>query len=810
MAKGREMETRITLKGIMDASVRRVCSETAANFQKLSKKVAGMEKAAALAAGAMTAAFAGLAVKLGKDCVEAAGAFEKQMSNVATLLDGDVKKRVAELGDEVLAVSNKTGASTDDLTDGLYNVISAFGDSADSIKIMETAAKAAVAGNATTTDSINLLSAVMKGYGDTSAEMAGKVADMAFQTVKLGQTTFPELAASMGKVIPVANAMGVNVEELFGYMATFTGVTGSAPEVVTQLKGVLAGFMKPGKEMADRMRKLGFASGDAMIKSRGLQGSLELLRKSCKSQAEFTTLFGSQEALTQILAAVGSQADNVRIKTKAMYEGAGIAEQAFAAQKDNLFARWADLKNYVHNTAIAVGRELLPALNALAQRAMPHVQKAMDALKAKASEWITQGKAFVQAIDWGSVRERIAALADTFRQCQDWVLRNKSALASLGKTLLSVYASIKAVQIAAKACAVAQAAWNAALAVILPLTLAWRAFVAVLKGAKIAMLAMRAATLAVVNSQIFAKGVMLAFKGAMLAWTVATKAVTAAQWLLNAALLSNPVGLVIAGIAALVAAVWLLADNWDKVCDWCKGAWNRFAEAFPETAQALATCWTATCEGLSKAWEASVNWCKSAWDATCQAWNATCRWFGDTWRATCSWFQTAWTATRDAFTGSWEHIKTVARETIASIMEYIQPLIDAVKSIGDGLSGAWNSVKGSKANPANWFAAGGFTSGPSICGEAGTEAVISFDPAYRRENQGYLMTAAEMLGMTAAPAPASSSQTTYNLGGITFAPVIRTGEKGGGDIAAQLRACMPQLMDMIEEAMAERRAHRYV
>lgn len=804
MAKGKEMEARITLRGIMDASVRRACSETAAHFQKLSQKVAGLEKAAAVAVGAMAAAFAGLAATIGKDCVEAAGAFEKQMSNVATLLDGDVKKRVAELGDEVLAVSNKTGAATDDLAEGLYNVISAFGDSADSINIMETAAKAAVAGNATTTDSINLLSAVMKGYGDTSAEMADKVADMAFQTVKLGQTTFPELAASMGKVIPVANAMGVQVEELFGYMATFTGVTGSAPEVVTQLKGVLAGFMKPGKEMAARMEALGFASGDAMIKARGLQGSLELLRRSCRSQAEFTTLFGSQEALTQILAAVGAQADNVRMKTRAMYEGAGIADQAFAAQKDNLFARWADLKNYVHNTAIAVGRELLPALNALAQKAMPQVQRAMEALKRKAGEWITLGTAFIRAIDWKSLHGRIVALADALGRCGAWIVQNRKTLMALGKALLSVYAAIKAVQIAMKAWTVAQWALNAAMAAN-PVGLAIAAVVA------------------------------LAAAG----WYLYDNWDAVCSW---------------------------FSSTWEAVCSGLSAAWQAFSQAYPNVARALAACWEGICRDVQLRWELACALFASSWEQLTLIWqlaikvwpilwDGVCESLSSAWEGVCMAFKAAlgildslfgaffaacegnWTGCcahlkaalqtylgyvsqaammyekianiiAGAFTTAWQHVKDYFIALIDSMQERIKPLADAVRSISSGLSNAWNTVKGSKANPANWFAAGGFTSGPSICGEAGTEAVISFDPAYRRENQGYLMTAAEMLGMAAAPRR-TDERVTYNLGGITFSPVIRTGEKSGGSLMAQLRACMPQLADLLEEAMEERRAHRY-
>ena len=43
------------------------------------------------------------------------------------------------------------------------------------------------------------------------------------------------------------------------------------------------------------------------------------------------------------------------------------------------------------------------------------------------------------------------------------------------------------------------------------------------------------------------------------------KIFTAAQWLLNAAMSANPIGLVIIAIGALIGAIWLLYKNWDVV-----------------------------------------------------------------------------------------------------------------------------------------------------------------------------------------------------------------------------------------------------
>lgn len=246
--------------------------------------------------------------------------WQQQMQNVATLLNGsdlDIRERVAQLNKEVMNLSNSTGIGTQDLTDGLYQVVSAFGDSADASKQLEIAAKAAKAGGATTTDAINLLSAVTKGYGDTSAEAQQKAADLAFATVKLGQTSFPELASSMGQVIPLASTLGAKQEDLFGAMATLTGVTGSTSEVTTQLKATMQAFLSPSTAMQKSLEKLGYASGKEMLESEGLQGALEKLKGSVNDdKLAFANLFSSVEAKNAVLALAGTQADNFTEKTR--------------------------------------------------------------------------------------------------------------------------------------------------------------------------------------------------------------------------------------------------------------------------------------------------------------------------------------------------------------------------------------------------------------------------------------------------------------------------------------------------------------
>ena len=337
-------------------------------IEKNGEAISGAKRKFAGTIGTITALGAAIYAGPVKKSIE----FENQMANVSTLLDGDIpaiSARVAELRKDIINLSNATGVGTDNLTDGLYQVISAFGDSAESAKLLEIASKAAKAGGATTADSINLLSAVTKGYGDISAGAQQKAADLAFQTVKLGQTSFPELASSMGKVIPLASTLSVKQEDLFGAMSTLTGVTGGTAEVATQLKATMQGFLSPSTNMTKSLEKLGYATGKDLLESKGLQGALDLLKESVGgNELEFAKLFSSVEAQTAILSLAGEQADNFRNKTAQMYEAGGAAQSAFEKATNTTAAKIERAKTALSNLGIVMADTFLPYVTTAAEK----------------------------------------------------------------------------------------------------------------------------------------------------------------------------------------------------------------------------------------------------------------------------------------------------------------------------------------------------------------------------------------------------------------------------------------------------------
>lgn len=379
------------------------------------KALKGIRKAAvigtAAAFTAVTVASAG-AVKSAVD-------YQNQMQAVGTLLDGDVNGALQRMSGGLKKVSIDTGASLSDLSAGLYDVVSAFGESEENVKQLEIASKAAKAGAATTSDSVALLSAVTKGYGDTSAAAMQKASDLAFQTVKLGQTTFPELASSIGQVVPLASTLKVSQEELFGAMATLTGVTGGTAEVTTQLKATMQGFLSPSNEMAKSLKALGYESGAAALEQEGLDGILKKLKDSVNGdEVAFANLFSSVEAKNAVLALAGNQAENFSTKTAAMVTASGAAEAAFKTQTASVSEMMGKVKNAGSVMLTSLGEKALPYITAGLEKLvgrLPEMEAAFDRIAERA----------------GPVLETIAGAAqDAYSTCRPVVEQFASTFAN--------------------------------------------------------------------------------------------------------------------------------------------------------------------------------------------------------------------------------------------------------------------------------------------------------------------------------------------------------------------------------------------
>lgn len=183
------------------------------------------------------------------------------------------------------------------------------------------------------------------------------------------------------------------------------------------------------------------------------------------------------------------------------------------------------------------------------------------------------------------------------------------------------------------------------------------------------------------------------------------------------------------------------------------------------------------------------------------------------------------------FTTTFTAIPGILAAPVNGAISLINSAIASINSIGVTIPDWVPGVGGQSFTPnipsIPMLAKGGFTNGLSFAGEAGQEAVISFDPTYRRQNIGYLQEAAARLGIgddmtvdyyadrLATLGTDSIAQgitnIQYNLGGLIFSPTVTV---AGGDttkesIIEQLRNYHGELLELIEELLQEKEAGSY-
>ncbi len=292
-------------------------------------------------------------------------------------------------------------------------------------------------------------------------------------------------------------------------------------------------------------------------------------------------------------------------------------------------------------------------------------------------------------------------------------------------------------------------------------------------GLTAGMLAYKAANIAVGESTLIAVAAEKASAiahgiktGAITASTVATTAATAATWAFNGAMavLTSPITAVVVAIGALVAAGVYLWRNWDTV-----------KEKAAQLGGFLTEKWDGIKTSTKKAVDGIVGWFKSGFDS----------------------------------------LVGIVMGPINKITGMIDGVKDKFNSFKSGVS---EKISGAAEKVSGWlpkFAAGGFTRGVSIAGEAGTEAVISFDPAYREQNLSYWARAGRLLGATAEDGGfslfgSSGGGTSIDFGGVTFAPNITVaGNADKQTILEAIEAEYPEFTDLLDRWAEERRRTVY-
>lgn len=307
---------------------------------------------------------------------DAGDEYQKSLSNVATVVN-TAQISLTDLSAAVLHMNPALGTSKN-LMDAMYQTFSSGASSLEeAMNITENAAKFSKAALTNATASVDVLTTAINAYGK-DVMSAEKASDLFFQTVKLGKLTGEELASTIGQSIPLFASAGIKLEELSAGLAAMTQQGITAHQATTQLNSIVNAFLKPSDAMADLLRKQGYESGAALVKTEGLAGALKILEKATGGDAaKLAKLIPELNGMKGAMALTGKGGEIFAASLDAMSNAAGSTEVAFNKQRkivDTAKASWTNLETVVGNIATYFSDKLVVSSGTVAQNMQTFVE----------------------------------------------------------------------------------------------------------------------------------------------------------------------------------------------------------------------------------------------------------------------------------------------------------------------------------------------------------------------------------------------------------------------------------------------------
>lgn len=306
---------------------------------------------------------------------KSASDFQNGMAKMSTLFDTS-KTSVSDLSKEFLTLSNKTGLSASELAEAGYQALSA-GQSVDKVgKFVETAGNLAKAGFTSTTTAVDVLTTAMNAYGK-SAGSADQIANKLVRTQNLGKTTVDELASAMGKVIPTASSMGVNINNLTSGYVSLTKQGIATAEATTYMNSMFNELGDSGTTLGSVIKeKTGKSFQECMNSGMSLADVLQITKQYADENGiAYNELWSSAEAGKAGLAILNGGVDefNKTVETMAS-DTDDVGEALEKLETPSVKAHKAI--NQIKNSGIELGTAFIGALAPTLEKVCGVVEKA--------------------------------------------------------------------------------------------------------------------------------------------------------------------------------------------------------------------------------------------------------------------------------------------------------------------------------------------------------------------------------------------------------------------------------------------------
>ncbi len=710
----------------------------------LNRRIDGLARNFAIAGGALTAALFGV----GRTVVR----FEAAQNQLQATLDV-TDDQMEALRNQAKQLGATTAFSASQVSEAQNQIAQQTGDAnkvlASTPKILALAA----AGNLEMAEAAKLATGILNAY-QLEIEEVSRVSNVMAKAATSGSTTVSEMGPALRQVAPTAAQLGLSVEQTAAMLVQLRNNMLQPEQAGTALRGVLSRLINISGPARDALQKIGVDPGQiqSMARLGDVAKVFDTLKVAGLDVATSMEIFGEEAGNAGTILA------NSVSDTEALHESLldveGASARMASIQQKGIVGALNNFRSALEGLQLELGEAGLTRWIATAVEAvrslMVWLQKSEGWLKTTMAVVLASGpillavgaalKVMTFALSGFVVLVKVARGAV-------WLWRNALILTRIQMGLLAVQTWLAAAANSNFVVALRLAAINAqGYVTSLSLATLWNSnFVLSLR-------------LAAINVQGFIASLSLA-RVAQLLGAAATGVATAATWAFNVAVAANPVGLIVLGIAALIAALVLLVmhwhtvkrvvlDVWDSVVGAMQTAWGHIKGFFDRfgnyvlVALSVAMPFIGLPLLIARNWEQIVGVVRGIWDSVVAM-------FREHWdKALAILFPVAglpiliarnWGQIVEIVGDVWARVTDTVKGWIDAIIAFVRELpgrvLDAVRAIPDLIEDEIRRIPGlgvaldvaGKAGEMLGLAEGGIVTRPtlSLLGEgAGPEAVI--------------------------------------------------------------------------------------
>ncbi len=318
-------------------------------------------KAALTAARAASGPLALGMIAVGGAAIKAATDFDDSMTKIESLV-GIAGDEVDAMKDSVKALAGSTAQAPAKLADAMFFIQSAGLRGATAMETLEASAKAAAVGLGDVEQIADLATSALNAYGEQNIS-AVQATDVLTAAVREGKLEASELAGSMGRVLPIASAMGVRFDEVGAAFAALSRTGTNAAEAATQVRGILSSLLRPTKQAEEALTGMGLSSEGLrqQIKDEGLLATLQTLAEEFDGNAAASaSVFGNVRALSGVMDLMGANVATTEAIFASMTDTTGTLDTAFSVVSETAGFKFRQRLAEAQEALVSIGLKALP------------------------------------------------------------------------------------------------------------------------------------------------------------------------------------------------------------------------------------------------------------------------------------------------------------------------------------------------------------------------------------------------------------------------------------------------------------------